>query len=217
MTTMMMMAMTKIQWSQCLSSKGDDSDDTGRNEDYGGIDTDDDGGNDTDDDGGIDTDDDGGIDTDDDDDGDNPDPPLGSNREPGLQERAALHGRRMANASRPHTHRSLSRLSPSLDTATVGSQPHSIAVDKQHGLSSTSDDRVSSHIGQVMTDCQDSLVHTDHSLSHIECKSKTLRGGETDPSPTPHLTVRCQSDGVSTYPVAAFLGPVSSICFCPNF
>ncbi|GFS27227.1 hypothetical protein ElyMa_005248200 [Elysia marginata] len=32
----------------------------------------------------------------------------------------------------------------------------------------------------------------------LSAKSKTLRGGETDPSPTPHLPVRCQSDGVST-------------------
>ncbi|GFR80589.1 hypothetical protein ElyMa_005902100 [Elysia marginata] len=93
-----------------------DSDDAGRNDDYGGIDTDDDGGRDTDDDGGKDTDDDGGNDTDDDggigtdddDDGDDSGPPFGSNSEPGLQERAALHGRRMTKASRPHTHRSLS-------------------------------------------------------------------------------------------------------------
>ncbi|GFS14975.1 hypothetical protein ElyMa_003175300 [Elysia marginata] len=79
-----------------------------------------------------------------DDDDDNPGPQLGSNREPGLQERAALHGRRMAKASRPHTHTglSLSWLSPSLDSATVGSQPHSIAVDKQHGLSSTKDSKI---------------------------------------------------------------------------
>ncbi|GFR66921.1 proline and serine-rich 3 [Elysia marginata] len=129
-----------------------DSGDAGRNDDYGGIDTIDDGGNDTDDDGGNDTYDDGGNVTDDD--GDDSGPPLGSNREPGLQERAALHGRFMAKASRPHTHRSLS-----LDTATVGSQPHSITVDKPPGLSSTSVDRVCfSHtvVGQVVTDCQDS-------------------------------------------------------------
>ncbi|GFR85568.1 hypothetical protein ElyMa_002444700 [Elysia marginata] len=136
--------------------KATECDNAGRNDDYGGIDTDDDGGNDTDDD--------GGNVTDDDDDGDDPGPPLGSTREPGLQERAALHGRRTVwPKPRDHTHTGLSL---SVDTATVGSQPHSIAVDKQHGLSSTSDDRVSfSHpvAGQVVTDCQDSLVHTDHS------------------------------------------------------
>ncbi|GFS12720.1 hypothetical protein ElyMa_006704700 [Elysia marginata] len=61
---------------------GFDSDDAGRNDDYGGVDTDDDGGNDTDED--------GGNVTDDDIDGDDSGPPLGSNYEPGLQERAAL-------------------------------------------------------------------------------------------------------------------------------
>ncbi|GFR83483.1 hypothetical protein ElyMa_005975700 [Elysia marginata] len=67
-----------------------DSDDAGRNDDYGGIDTDDDGGIDTDDDGGNVTDDDSGNDTDDDDDGGDSGPPLGSISEPELQERAAL-------------------------------------------------------------------------------------------------------------------------------
>ncbi|GFR72118.1 hypothetical protein ElyMa_000370300 [Elysia marginata] len=85
-----------------------DSDDAGLNDDYGGIDTDDDDGNDTDDDSGNVTDDDSGNVTDDDDDGDISGPPIGSNSEPGLQERAALHGRRMTKAWRPHTHESLS-------------------------------------------------------------------------------------------------------------
>ncbi|GFR76353.1 hypothetical protein ElyMa_000480000 [Elysia marginata] len=59
-----------------------DSDDAGRNDDYGDIDTDDDGGNDADDDcGNV---------TDDDNVGDDSSPQLGSISEPGLQERAAL-------------------------------------------------------------------------------------------------------------------------------
>ncbi|GFR91901.1 MAM and LDL-receptor class A domain-containing protein 1 [Elysia marginata] len=159
--------------------------DAGRNGDDGGGDTDDDGGNDIDDNSGNLTDDDNG--------GDDSGPPLGSISEPGLQERMTLQvqGLRVAEVCGPprlmydlsletthkglykdtadvdsqhrdHTHTGLYQ-----DTAAVCSQPHSIAVDKQHGLLSSSVDRGSlsqTVVGQVVTDCQDS--------SHIECKKQ---------------------------------------------
>ncbi|GFR64127.1 transposase [Elysia marginata] len=87
----------KWNWAGHVARMSDnryDNDDAGRNDDYGGIDTNDDGG--------IDTDDDGGDVTDDDDDGDDSGPPLGSNSEPGLQERAALvQGLRAAEVCGP--------------------------------------------------------------------------------------------------------------------
>ncbi|GFS06407.1 hypothetical protein ElyMa_001222700 [Elysia marginata] len=147
-------------WDCPVSPRGQklsESDNAGRIDDYVGIDTDDDGGNDTDDD--------GGNVTDDDDDGDNPGSPLGSNREPGLQKRAALHGRRMAKASRPHTQVSLSLGSLSLSGHSHCRLTASQYRSRQTARSVKYQQRQGffSH-GQVVTDCQDSLVHTDHSL-----------------------------------------------------
>ncbi|GFR81968.1 hypothetical protein ElyMa_002354200 [Elysia marginata] len=51
----------------------------------------------------------------------------------------------------------------------------------------------------------------------LSAKSKTLRSGDTVLSPTPHPPVRCQSDGVSMYTVAALPGPESSVHFVLTF